>query len=266
MSFVEVVTYMTLGVLPVFLVIDLFYGARKFNTVRWWRVRAFAVTLFIFGLSFVFPMFWSRVLGERSLLNLSGLGMIGGAITGVLVYELVHYWYHRSIHRSDVLFRSFHQMHHSAEAIDAWSAYYIAPQDAFMFSSIGTLVLGPLMGLSLEAVVIANLFLAFNAVFQHANIRTPRWLGYIIQRPESHGVHHQRGVHASNYSDLPIWDIVFGTFDNPETFEAEVGYWKGASTRLRDMMLFRDVASQKPLQEFQDTQEMELEVAASSAA
>jgi sterol desaturase/sphingolipid hydroxylase (fatty acid hydroxylase superfamily) len=54
-------------------------------------------------------------------------------------------------------------------------------------------------------------------MFQHANLRTPRWLGYIIQRPESHGIHHERGLHAFNYADLPLWDMVFGTFRNPRT-------------------------------------------------
>ena len=38
-----------------------------------------------------------------------------------------------------------------------------------------------------------------------ANVRTPQWLGYLVQRPESHSVHHQRGVHAYNYSDLPLF-------------------------------------------------------------
>lgn len=74
-----------------------------------------------------------------------------------------------------------------------------------MFIAIGTFVFGPLLGLTPEAAAVANVFLTFNAFFQHANIRTPQWLGYIIQRPESHGVHHQRGVHRYNYSDLPLF-------------------------------------------------------------
>ena len=30
---------------------------------------------------------------------------------------------------------------------------------------------------------IAAVFLTFNAMFQYESIRTPRWLGYIFQRP-----------------------------------------------------------------------------------
>ena len=56
---------------------------------------------------------------------------------------------------------------------------------------------------------------ASSAIFQHANVRTPRWLGYFVQRPESHSLHHERGVHRDNYSDLPVFDMLFGTFRNP---------------------------------------------------
>jgi len=63
---------------------------------------------------------------------------------------------------------------------------------------------------------------------QHCNIRTPRWLGYIIQRPEMHGLHHARYRDLKgkmwNYADLPIIDMIFGTYKNPETFAAEVGF------------------------------------------
>ena len=57
------------------------------------------------------------------------------------------------------------------------------------------------------------------AAFQHANLRTPRWLGYLIQRPESHSVHHARGVHAFNYCDFPLIDMLFGTLRNPPAHE-----------------------------------------------
>ena len=55
-------------------------------------------------------------------------------------------------------------------------------------------------------------------------MRTPRWLGYLIQRPESHCRHHEFGVHASNYSDLPLWDILFGSFHNPASWEGRAGF------------------------------------------
>jgi len=73
--------------------------------------------------------------------------------------------------------------------------------------------------------------------------REARWLGYIIQRPESHSVHHGKGIHRYNYSDLPLWDMLFGTFRNPAEFQPEHGFYKGASARIPEMLVFQDVTS-----------------------
>ncbi|HYH06145.1 MAG TPA: sterol desaturase family protein [Thermoanaerobaculia bacterium] len=236
-----IATWLTLGMIPTFLLLDLAYRARRYQTPRYWRVRALAVTLFVFALSFVIPMFWSWAIGDRTLFNLAPLGTWGGAAVAVLVYQLGHYWYHRLVHRSDFLFRWVHQMHHSVEGVDAFGAYYLSPLDAISFGSIASLVFFPILGVSMEAGVVGNLFLTFAAVFQHANIRTPRWLGYIIQRPESHGVHHERGVHRYNYCDLPVIDMLFGTYRNPEAFDAKCGYWDGASSEIWAMLTGKDV-------------------------
>ena len=83
----------------------------------------------------------------------------------------------------------------------------------------------------------------FCAIFQHANIKTPQWMGYVVQRPESHGVHHQRGVHAFNYADFPMWDVLFGTFKNPAQHEAPAGFYLGSSYRVLDMLIGRDVGT-----------------------
>ena len=46
----------------------------------------------------------------------------------------------------------------------------------------------------------------------------------------------------TNFSDLPLFDIIFGTFKNPKEFAAENGYWDGASSRIGSMLLFRDIS------------------------
>ena len=79
------------------------------------------------------------------------------------------------------------------------------------------------LGLDPVAAALTGYIAAFYGYFQHMNIRTPRWLGYLIQRPEAHCIHHQRDVHAYNYGDLPVWDMLFGTFRNPASFEGAVG-------------------------------------------
>jgi hypothetical protein len=100
------------------------------------------------------------------------------------------------------------------------------------------------VGVVPEAAVIAGTISTGLAIFQHANLKTPAWLGYLVARPESHARHHERGVHARNYSDLPLWDILFGTFDNPETWQGLAGFYSGASRRLGALLCGRDISSQ----------------------
>jgi hypothetical protein len=76
--------------------------------------------------------------------------------------------------------------------------------------------------------------------YQNTNL-----VGLYISTPgESRGASCQ-GVHAYNYSDLPVYDIIFGTFKNPKNYVEETGFYTGASQRIGEMLLFRDVSQQK---------------------
>jgi sterol desaturase/sphingolipid hydroxylase (fatty acid hydroxylase superfamily) len=54
-------------------------------------------------------------------------------------------------------------------------------------------------------------------------------------------------VHAHNYADVPLWDIVFGTFRNPDRDAPQPlqGFYEGASARVAEMLAFRDIAGPK---------------------
>jgi len=243
----ELIGYLTIGLIPGAILVDWAIRGRRHDSTRYWRVRSSIVTIAVFYIAGYAAAFWGALLGDFHLLDGSRLGTLGGAAVGILVYEFGHYWYHRAAHSFDWLWRAGHQMHHSAESLDAFGAYYLHPVDAFLFTTVASLVFYPLLGLSVEASMLGALFLTFNAMFQHMSFRTPRWLGYLVQRPESHSVHHARGVHRYNYSDLPLWDIVFGTFRNPQGFQREHGFYAGASERIPEMLAFRDVSTPKPV-------------------
>jgi len=240
---INFLTYLTIGLIPGLILLDWAVRGKQHASTKFWRLRATIVTVAVFYIAGFVAVFWSTLLGDYHLFDLSGLGTWAGAFVGILVYELCHYWYHRFAHRFDWLWRAGHQMHHSAESMDAFGAYYLHPLDAFNFTTLSSLVFVPLLGLSMEATVVGALFLTFFAMFQHLGIKTPQWLGYIVQRPESHSVHHARGIHRYNYSDLPVWDIVFGTFRNPKAFQPEHGFYQGASSRIPEMLAFRDISS-----------------------
>lgn len=243
---IDLLETITVALIPAFLLLDLIVQHRSYEKTRHWRLRGAIVTAAIFFFTGEVALLWANLFGDYHLLDSSGLGTVGGALVGVLVYELVHYWYHRAAHKWDWLWRSGHQMHHSAESLDAFGAYYLHPIDAALFTTWSALVFFALLGLTPEAGVVAALFLTFNALFQHANLKTPYWLGYLIQRPESHAIHHGRGIHRYNYADLPVIDMLFGTFRNPQGEAANrqaVGFYEGASERVVEMLLFKDVAN-----------------------
>ena len=224
------------------LAIDRIVAARPQPVVRHWAIKG---TIFFLLTAFIrtaIPAAIAGALAGHTLFDLSALGMAGGALALVLVVTLADYWFHRLAHRSDWLWRWFHQMHHSAERIDSFGAFYFSPLDVAGFTFLSSLAL-TLVGLPAKAVTYYFYITMFLAVIQHTNVRTPQWLGYIVQRPESHSLHHARGIHRYNYSDLPLWDVVFGTFRNPKDFMPEAGFDGASSAQIGQMLLFRDIAA-----------------------
>ena len=219
--------------------------AQALPRVRGWRLRGLLSFGVFFYLSSYLPLLWDETLVSYRLFDLTSLGTLGGTVVALMVYELGVYLWHRALH-SDVLWRPFHQMHHSAERMDTFGAFYFSPLDMVGWTFLGSLALSLIVGVTPQAVTATVLITTLLGIFQHTNVRTPRWLGYIVQRPESHSVHHERGKHRSNYSDFPIYDMLFGTFENPESYVEETGFYDGASARVLDMLVMKDVSTPEP--------------------
>lgn len=236
---------LTLSVIAVFALLALWealFPARVLPRVRLWRTRGALAFAAYLAISSYLPFLWAEWLAPLQLFDLSGWGMWAGAAAGVLFYEAGVWAWHRALHGANFLWRRFHQMHHSAERLDTWGAFWFSPLDMVGWTALFSLAL-TLVGLSPAAVFATVCVTTFLSVFQHANVRTPRWLGVLVQRPESHSWHHARGVHAFNYSDLPLFDIIAGTWRNPRDFAPEQGFYPGASSELADLLRGRDVAA-----------------------
>jgi sterol desaturase/sphingolipid hydroxylase (fatty acid hydroxylase superfamily) len=236
-------TLCLLGAIAVLMLLDLVAPARAFPEIRFWRLRGLLGFVVFLGVATFGPLLWDEALGQYRLVDATSLGPWWGAVVGILALQLVVYWWHRALHRVPFLWRHFHQLHHSAERVDVFGGYWFHPFDMVGFTLAGSFALVFLVGVSPEAALIANTFVGFCAAFQHANLRTPRWLGFLIQRPENHAVHHERDVHAFNYGDIPLWDMVFGTFRNPKAWNGRAGFWNGASNRIGALLVGRDVSA-----------------------
>ncbi len=221
------------------------FPARQLPEIKHWKLRGIVSFTVFFFLSSYLPLLWDGYLAEFQVFDLTFLGTVGGAFVGLLIYQFAFYAWHRNMHKSNKLWRVFHQMHHSAERMDTFSAFYLSPMDMIAFTLLGSFCLVVIGGFTPAASTLFLLISTFLAIFQHSNIKTPQWLGYIIQRPEAHTVHHARGIHAHNYCDLPFIDMIFRTFKNPATYENETGFYDGASARVVEMIIFKDVSEEK---------------------
>ena len=230
-----------LGMYLLLILWEAIYPARQLPQIKYWKLRGLTFfTLFFFVASYL-PMITDPFLAQFQLIDMSHLDVFSGSIVGLLIYELGSYLYHITMHKYDLLWRTFHQLHHSAERLDTFGALFHSPLDMIGFTLTGSLALALLVGIPPQSITVVLLVINFAAFFQHANIRTPHWIGYIIQRPESHSIHHGKGIHKYNYSNFPLFDIIFGTFKNPKTYIKETGFYHGASSRILDMLIFKDV-------------------------
>jgi sterol desaturase/sphingolipid hydroxylase (fatty acid hydroxylase superfamily) len=217
---------------------------RAFPAVRGWRLRGAVAFVTYVVLATALPLVTDEWLGAHRLIDASALGVAGGTVVGLLVLELGIYAWHRTLHRVPFLWRWFHQVHHSAERVDVAGAFYFSPLDMIGFTLVGSIALVWAVGVEPMAAVYANLIATLLNMFQHANLRTPAWLGYVVQRPENHAVHHERGIHGFNYGDIALWDMIFGTWRNPREWNGIGGFFTGSSDRLVDMLRGRDIADE----------------------
>lgn len=225
----------------VFLIIERLTPGRVLPQARGWYARALAITLAQIGITLLTYRLWPRAFGDASLFEVKRmhLPLVEGFIAW-FVGTFVFYWWHRVRHL-DGFWHVFHQLHHSPSRIETITAFYKHPIEIAADALLSAAVIYGLLGCSVEGAFWYNFFAATGEYFYHVNVRTPGWLRYIIQTPELHSIHHEYDSHAYNYSDIPIWDRLFGTYRDTRAFVTRCGFPDGAESRLAAMLIFLDV-------------------------
>lgn len=213
---------------------------RAWPSVKGWWWRVIVLNAIQAAVVLISGSLWDIWMLNHRPFNGDALGPVWGAVVGYLAITFVFYWWHRARHRSDFLWRTLHQIHHSPQRIEVITSFVKHP---FELISNGIIVSATLYigcGLGLEAASGALLLSGLAELFYHWNVKTPHWIGYIIQRPESHCIHHESGHHDQNFGDLPLWDWLFGTLNNPKEFRSKCGFGE-KEYLFWDMLLCRDV-------------------------
>ncbi len=230
------------GIGLVFLALERLFPDQELNPVPGWWARVIAANVVQVAIIIVAGMSWDLWLQRASLLDLgTRFSPFTGGLIGYLAATLVYYLWHRARHESDLLWRLCHQLHHSPSLIETITSFYKHPVELIFNSLISSATSYTLLGLSIEGAAWVTLWSGIAEFFYHMNIRTPHWVGYFVQRPEMHRIHHERGRHHSNFGDLPIWDMLFGTYRNPETYKGPCGFKPEREMRVKDILLFKNV-------------------------
>jgi sterol desaturase/sphingolipid hydroxylase (fatty acid hydroxylase superfamily) len=206
-----------------------------------WYARATLLNLSQLGIVLLAGIAWNQWLQHWSVFHISrSMPAFLQGLLGWFIGTFVFYWWHRARHDSTFLWRVCHQIHHSPARIELLTAFYKHPVEIVCDSIIASALMFSFLGASPEAGAWFNVFAVFGEYFYHSNLRTPRWMGYFLQRPEHHSIHHQLDVHQFNYGDITWWDRLFGTFREAEDFAPQCGFPDGHEKNLARMLAFRD--------------------------
>ena len=224
------------------LVLERLIPGHPLPRVPTWPVRVLLVNVVQLGVVLLAGVTWERWLASASLFDLcERVSPFSGGAIAYFIATFVFYWWHRWRHESSFLWRGFHQIHHSPQRIELITSFYKHPGEMIFNSLLGSALVYSLLGLTLEGGAIYTAFTALGEFFYHTNVRTPRWVGFVFQRPEMHRIHHEHGRHRNNYGDVVWWDMLFGTYENPPRFTSTCGFDAPREEQLGAMLAYRDV-------------------------
>lgn len=230
-----------LSIAAIFFLAERIWAGRDLPKSRGWYARATFMNVCQLAIVMLAGVTWDRWFADRSILSIDGVfpPVVEGFIAW-FVGTFVFYWWHRLRHSSRICWLGLHQIHHSAARIEILTAFYKHPLEIAVNSIIASMIIFVVLGGSIEAAGWFNVFAAGGEFFYHGNLRTPRWIGLFLQRPEHHSIHHQFDVHHYNYGDITWWDRLFGTFKDTDEFASRCGFNDGGEQKLLRMLAFVD--------------------------
>ncbi len=235
------VVLLTIGVTFVFFAAERLRPGRPLPEEPGWLARATALNACQFALTLATFSLWTRWADAGALLHLRELhAPAAEGFIGWFVGSFFFYWWHRLRHASG-FWRVFHQIHHSPKRIEILTSFYKHPVEILCDSLFAALILFGLLGVSTNGLIWFNFFAAAGEYFYHANLRAPDWSRHFIQTPQLHSVHHQLDLHTYNFSDLPLWDRIFGTYRDATDFAPACGFPHDNERKIFSMLFFRDV-------------------------
>lgn len=159
---------------------------------------------------------WAEV-ENIGLLRLMPLPSSLTTVTSIFLLDAWMYIWHRSNHELPLLWR-FHRVHHSDMDMDVTTALRFHPGEILLSGLLRAAVI-PVLGLSLQHVLLYDVLLLPVIFLHHSNLHLPELIDRILRiavtTPALHRVHHSRlMIEAnSNYGTIfSFWDRLARTF------------------------------------------------------
>jgi sterol desaturase/sphingolipid hydroxylase (fatty acid hydroxylase superfamily) len=161
----------------------------------------------------------AAVAQERGWGLFNNLGLPGwlSVLASVVALDLAIYLQHVLFHAVPLFWR-LHMVHHADLDFDVTTGLRFHTLEILLSMGLkmATVVL---LGAPPVAVLLFEILLNATSMFNHANVRLPRWLDgalrVVLVTPDMHRVHHSVRVRETNSNfgfNLPWWDFLFGTY------------------------------------------------------
>ena len=213
------------------MILERIFPGRDLPKAKGWYWRALLINFSQLGITLATARLWIRVF-HVSVFKLSAWHMpLAEGFIGWFIGTFFFYWWHVLRHKNG-FWLIFHQVHHSPSRIEIATSFYKHPIEALSDAILSALVLYPLAGMLNDGRVLVQLLRRDGRILYH-DLRTPGWLRYLIQTPELHSIHHEYDVHRYNFSDIPLWDRLFGTYKDTVEFSGRCGFPKGSRREAR---------------------------------
>lgn len=224
------------------ILLERIFPDRVLAKVNGWWLRVVVINIMQFGIVVLGLYTWDVWFKTHQPYLIDGYPDFVLGFIGYLAITFIFYWWHRIRHDSYSLWVLFHQLHHSASRLETITSFYKHPLEIVINSLLMGSISYMLLGLNIEAVAWTVVYSSFGEYFYHMNIKTPHWMGYFFQRPEMHKIHHKEGIHYNNFSDLPLWDMLFGTYENPrEEQDISCGFSGSREKEFIKILRFKNV-------------------------
>ncbi len=214
------------GGLALFLLWEFVLPSMRFSYKKWRHAGVnifFTLTTALVNLALAFLLVASAHHVSEiqfGLLHLFDLPIWLNALIGLLLLDLISAYFVHWVEHKVPFFWRFHIIHHTDKHVDTTTANRHHPGESIVrlvFTILAIWISGASVGLVLLYQSLSVLLSQFN----HANIKLPLWLDFVLRlvivTPAMHRIHHhyQMPITDTNYGNIfSFWDRIFGTYIN----------------------------------------------------